>query len=583
MSATADGLDEANDPISGIEDDLPPAPDVTEPTLRTPQQVDAAMLGGASEFARQRTLVEHEDLAETVEKFITTDPQGRVEVIREGPMEIPSNERGRMGVISVAKLKEKPIEDLIVAQWGGGEYRWYIKNSQNMVVTGLGGRLEIAGDIIPVSVAGRAWVRERKEELLGEDGRGRRKKGSEDPGVYDLIATMMKNASSPAEQSSAMLATFMQMQEQQRIADAARREREAEDRRKEETERRRREDEDRKSREKEREDERRARENERMAEIKARIDEMKEQTKLQIAEQKARAEAQIAEIQARTKAETELRLELIRSQAGGGLGADFIGKVREQMAAPLAELMLNQMDPPGEERPGIMDAVTEMIRRDGGELAKGLIAIVQHKMGVPAQPAGLPNSAPMLDVDVEAPVTSLTEPVTTEEPPVAPPATAAPPDDAARQIAMQKISPRIRAFVVLMQSEMLLDSDPDAAWDADQGDVDDLRTLFEQMPGLIKKGIAAEGWNGLVKNSPKDLMPTLQGVVTTARANPAAKAWIGRFFTSQVAPWRVEEEPADEVPVDEQTPDVAPDAAPPDVGDAPVGGEGVDGHAPEEV
>lgn len=512
--------------VSGFDEDEddPPLPDAFElPPPRQPQQVEAAQMGGSSSFARESTLREAENLQELILRKVTADPQGRLWVTREGPSGIPTPEKGNLGHIELRRLNDKPIEDLIREQWGGGEYKWYVKGSDGALVPGLSGRMEIAGDIVPISVQGRKYLRTKQRELEETDGDEERGGGKRDA-IYDLIATLAKPSQDPQSQTVALFSGLMQMQDRMRA-----------DLEKQREEQRLRDREEQKDLQKEREAERKQRELERQEEHKARIAEIRARADLEMQEQKERA-----------KTEREMLLKNLEMQAGGGLGMDFVKKMKDFVAEIAVDKLRDQLDGHPETPASFKDAALKVFEKDGGEIAKGLLSLLSHKMGMPAQALPGPST---IDAEVgegEAPAEGAAEP------PAAPQPQAAASASASTQIALAKIAPRVTAFVTLLESEMKLQTDPEAAWDADQGEEPSLRDLYAELPGPARQALA-RGWNDFARVVPPTCQPALGEFAKLCRSEPPARAWLVAFLASPAAPWSADaaEEPPAETEAEE--------------------------------
>lgn len=444
-------------------------------------------------------------------------PKGTLEVKRVGPLNLPPQELGVLGSIPISHLRNRLPQDMVGAQWGGGEYEVLVRDASNDVIEGGAFDLQIAGTIRPKSAEGRRYVKEQGEDPDVNDSVSR--------GV-DRMQTMLDQVQQQGGggNNPAMMLMLAQMREDM-----------AEDRRLREK----REREEREEREEKRERDRLEREA-RDREYREERDERQKRWEAQQKEDAAERQRQHEMNLAHQEQMAARSLEALKLQAGGGSGISAVKRILqevEEFAGERVGDMLRGPRDPGE-GPEDWGGVMRKIAADhGGELLTGVLDLVGDKLGKPRAPrrtAALPAPAdepiePDVSLDDGAAVAPAGAGDAAGEDEVR---VAASPKESFTVMVQHggaKAQGRVIAFLRLLGSEMMATGDPVEAWEAEQDDAGGtLSSAYLRLP--IQLRVAwRRGWREFAQSMPQGAASEVR-VISELLKKPIARNWLVAFI-----------------------------------------------------
>lgn len=547
-------LDAAQAAIEAMADDEDDAPPIRRRSPMTPgeKSADSMLMSSAASRRIAREKATDEALGNTVRSFMANESSGYFDVERIGPAGLPESERGVLGEIRFIELtgENSSVSAIVSQRWGGGHYMLTPKRSDNSVAEVNPVRLKVAGDPIPVSDIGRAWLANaRKRGKIEEDySRPERDGGGEQSGqMFALMLKMMETAEERARMD---------------------REREREERRR---------DEERREKEKAREAEAAAaRERERIADEKARRAQEREDaearrqqemelfesrmaSQLKMVEAEATARLKAIEAQAdlnQKRAEANLKIEMMRaeSQATSGLGLEGLGKLRGMLSEAIGKKTIEDLGLASEDEDnsfaGIMgnaakEVLPDLFRTAGETLLPRLAAMIPDRGGGapanalphPPQVAALPGPEPV-EPGAEEPAPAAPAPAAPGAIPPAPSAEVR--KRQAQIVAVRAVLGFARPLSVLVLSRPA----PAAAWDEEVAPDRTLGDVYGSMPEQARAALAGEdGWSKFVamlgRFAPDDAAALTEGV-----ADESGPAWVAGFLAA--GPWHDDEPEAAE-------------------------------------
>lgn len=524
-------------------------PDRKQNTIRR-QMIDAEEGRAATRALAEETA----QLQEAVDKFRLSNPAGYFHIHRIGPYELPQSERGGICKIKVIDLGERALEDEILKRLGGGEYRVECKRGNHTMLPGGIMEFTLAGEPKMISTTGKAWevAARRAMGTAGDDSA----KKENDSLMRTLIERVTDRPREGAGDSAMMMEFFKSMRESDERRD--RQDREDRERRekadKEDKERREKiEKDDRDRRLKDEKEEKERREKADKDEREERSRRVEEQSKRDAAERSEQFKLRMKMIED----ESAARLKQMELNAAGGVGGlDGLKKLKEAFVEIMVDDVREKVTSGGAvDAPEDWGSVVRSVAQShGGELISKILDIVGTKAG--AKPVVTPathqlaetvpdiSSDDAKDVDVELPQDENAE---TPAPGAAAAgqgieSESATPQEAMKtmaEIGRQKSVGRCIAFLKMLGSEMMAESDPAEAWVTLQDDDgNNLADVYASLAAPLREGLRT-GWRAF-NAAAHTAAPKELAVVNAMLGNPRGVGWMKTFLRS--GPWNAQDD-----------------------------------------